>query len=294
VGAFVTQIAFDPNEPLDVYGQLGGDSVLRDAHAVLRRTADAPEAEIRLRAAGRIARAVANTTSADAAGVIGVQAVPGWVLDQITARQADNRALIDALAGPPLTAGTQPWVPEPTPPLAGGPQAGGEKSELPSATIEVAGASQVPALIGFVANVSEQAMLWAGDAILLLVAEAATVGLASYIVAQLDAASAPAGSIGEGLAAVEAAGFAPDLIVGSRSAIAGALPGATPQAYPSIVFGPTGDAIYVVARGGVWFQTDEPISWQLTEPRIGGREVSGFVSAVFDAGTGAVAKVAAP
>ena len=85
----------------------------------------------------------------------------------------------------------------------------------------------------------------AGDAILLLVAEAATVGLANYLVAQLDAASAAAAGIPAGLAAVEAAGFSPDLIVGSRSAIATELPGATPAAYPAIVYGPTGSAIYV-------------------------------------------------
>ena len=59
------------------------------------------------------------------------------------------------------------------------------------------------------------------------------------------------------------------------------------------MYGPTGSAIYVVARGGVWCQTDEPIRWMLAEPAIGGREVAAFVSAVFEAGTGAVAKVVA-
>jgi hypothetical protein len=80
--------------------------------------------------------------------------------------------------------------------------------------------------------------------------------------------------------------------VGSRSAIATAIPGATPAGYPGIVYGPTGSAIYVVARSGVWFQTDEPTRWMLTEPAVGGREISAFASAVFDAGTGAVAKIA--
>ena len=149
----------------------------------------------------------------------------------------------------------------------------------------------MPALIGFTANVAEQVMLAAGDAILLLVAEAATGALAEYLVAQFDAANAAAADVPAGLAAIEAAGFSPDLIVGSRSAIATELPGATPAAYPAIVYGPTGSAIYVVARGGVWCQTDEPTEWMLSEPAIGGREVAAFVSAVFEAGAGAVAKV---
>jgi hypothetical protein len=59
------------------------------------------------------------------------------------------------------------------------------------------------------------------------------------------------------------------------------------------VYGPTGSSIYVVARGGVWCQIDEPTSWMVSEPSIGGREVSAFTSAVFEAGAGAVAKVAA-
>lgn len=293
VSAFVTQIAFDPNEPLDLYAAPNGESILRDTHAVLTRTADAPDAELRLRAAGRLERAVANTITSDVPGLAGaVQPLPTWVLEQIALRQADNRALIDALAGAPLVRGGQPWVPTPTPPLVGGEQAGGEKTELPSATISIDGASQTPALIGFAANISEQAMRSAGDALLLLVAEAATVGLANYLIAQLDGASAAATDIAAGIAAVEAAGFAPDLIVGSRSAIADALPGATPAAYPGIVFGPTGGAIYVVARSGVWFQTDEPTTWMLAEPAIGGREMSAFCSAVFDAGAGAVQKIA--
>jgi hypothetical protein len=150
----------------------------------------------------------------------------------------------------------------------------------------------MPELIGFTANVSEQAMRAAGDALLLLVAEAAVVGLANYLVDQLDAASTPAGDIAAGIAAVEAAGWSPDLIVGSRSAIATELPGATPAAFPGIVFGPTAGAIYVVARSGVWVQTDEPTRWKVAEPSIGGREVSAFASAVFAAGAGAVAKVA--
>ena len=40
-------------------------------------------------------------------------------------------------------------------------------------------------------------------------------------------------------------------------------------------------------------QTDEPTEWMLHEPAIGGREVAAFVSVVFEAGAGAVAKVAA-
>jgi hypothetical protein len=293
VSELVTQIAFDPSEPLELYGG-NGESVLRDTVAVLKRTADAPQAEQRLRAAGRLERVVANTTTGDVAGLGGaVQSLPSWVLEQVAARQADHRALIDALSGPPLTRGTgTPWVPEPTPPLVGGPQAGGEKTELPSGTISIDGASQTPALVGFAANIAEQAMRAAGDVLLLLVAEAATVGLANYLVAQLDAASAAATDIAAGLGAIEAAGFSPDLIVGSRSAIATALPGATPAAYPAIVYGPTGGDVYVLARSGVWFQTDEPALWMLAEPAIGGREVAAFASAVFDAGAGAIAKVA--
>ena len=54
---------------------------------------------------------------------------------------------------------------------------------------------------------------------------------------------------------------------------------------------PTGDPCQGALH--VWCQTDEPTSWMMAEPAIGGREISAFVSAVFEAGTGAVAKVAA-
>jgi hypothetical protein len=252
---------------------------------------------VRLRAAGRLElleRAVANTTSGDVAGLHGaVQPLPAWVAAQVATRQADNRALVDALAGPPLQRGGQPWVPTPAPPLVGGPQAGGEKTELPSATIAVNGAGQMPTLVGFAANVSEQVMRAAGDAIQLLVAEAATVGLANYVVGHLDAASTAATDIAAALAAVEAAGWLPDLVVGSRSAIAGAIAGPLPAGFPPVAYGPTGGALYMLACSGVWFQHDGQTRWLIAEPAIGGREVSAFTSAVFDAGTGAVAKVGA-
>jgi hypothetical protein len=80
-------------------------------------------------------------------------------------------------------------------------------------------------------------------------------------------------------------------VPGYPSAIATELPGATPAAYPGIVFGPTAGAIYVLARSGTWVQTDEPTRWMIAEPSIGGREISAFCSAVFAAGTGAIAKV---
>ena len=219
--------------------------------------------------------------------------MPGWVAEQVLVRQADNRALIDELSGPPLVRGGQPWVPTPAPPLAGGPQAGGEKTELPSAKITVGGDTQMPALIGFTSNVSEQTMQFAGDAILLLVAEAATVGLAEYLVAQLDAASATAAGIagrprgrrgGRILARSDRRQPLGDRDRAARRD-AERLPLARVRA--------DRQRDHVVARGGVWVQTDEPTSWMLSEPAIGGREVSAFVSAVFEAGTGAVAKVTA-
>ena len=127
VGALVTDIAFDPNEPIDLYTH-AGDSMLRDVSAVISRSAAAPDAEGRLRAAGSISRTVANTLSADVPGIIGAQPVPGWVAAQVELRQADNRALIDALSGPPLSRGSQPWVPTPAPPLVGRRRAGRKRS----------------------------------------------------------------------------------------------------------------------------------------------------------------------
>jgi hypothetical protein len=209
VSELVTALAFGREGDADPYAP-GGESMLRDVHSMLRRSGDTREAEIRLRAAGRLEqleRAVANTTSADVAGLQGaVSPLPAWVAAMIAERQADNRALVDALAGPPLQRGGQPWVPTPPAPLVGGPQAGGEKTELPSATIAVDGAGQMPTLVGFAANVSEQVMRSAGDQILLLVGEAALVGLANYVVAQLDAAATVATDIPAALAALEAAG----------------------------------------------------------------------------------------
>jgi hypothetical protein len=125
-------------------------------------------------------------------------------------------------------------------------------------------------------------------------AAAATIQTARWIVSKLDGASSAATDIVAALAAIEAAGWTPDLIVTSRSAFATVVPGIVPTSYPSVVYGPTDGSLYVVSRAGLVCLLDPEVSLLASEPVIGGHEVSVFRSGVFVAGAGAVQKVAGP
>jgi hypothetical protein len=116
---------------------------------------------------------------------------------------------------------------------------------------------------------------------------------ARYVVANLDASSTAATDIGAGLAAVEDAGWIPDLIVASRTAFLAAVPGPSPAAFPEVVFGPTGRSIYVVSRAGIYASFSAEASLRVVEPSLAGREVAVLREAVFQVGAGAVAKIGA-
>ena len=74
VQELVTALAFGEEGNAEPYTGPAGASMLADVGAVLRRSGDTSEAELRLRAAGRLKRAAANTTSTDAAGLMGASA----------------------------------------------------------------------------------------------------------------------------------------------------------------------------------------------------------------------------
>lgn len=275
-------------------------SLVGDASAVLRRRGDAEDraARERLDRSGLLTRAVTNTVTSDVLGALGVSSVPDWVARAVAIRQAPSEALIDALQVAPLLPGARPWVPTPAPPVAAGVQTA-EKTDLTSRTITVAGDAISPTLIGRACNVSEQTMAWAGDSILLLITEDVVVGVASYLVAALAAASGgtPSTTLTAGLAAVEDAGWLPDLVVASRSAW-GALvtdPATDTYAGCETVLGvPTANVAYVIARTGVWVQVSPVTQLTVAEPNIGGRAVSAMRFLVINVAPGAVAAVAAP
>lgn len=82
------------------------------------------------------------------------------------------------------------------------------------------------------------------------------------------------------------------VVVASRSAFLAAVPGATPAAYPGAVFGPTGGDVYVVSRAGIYAGFAPEATLQVFEPSLAGREVAVMRDAIFEAGVGAVAKIA--
>ena len=248
---------------------------------------DEPEPE-----AVRLTRTVANTLSTDLPGLAKSAEVSPTVAAKLAASQADNLALIDAISTP-LLPGSQPFVTDPAPPdVPPTDTQPGEKQQLPTLTVSVAGSYRPVELIGATTDVAEGPWLHAGEAIVSRVAAAATIQTARWIVSKLSGSSTAATDIGEALGAIEAAGWTPDLVVASRSAFATAVPGLVPASYPSVVYGPTGPDLYVVALGGIECFLDAEVSLHASEPRIAGHEISVFRSGVFVAGTGAVQKVA--
>jgi hypothetical protein len=241
----------------------------------------------------RLTRAVANTLTGDLPGLTTDAGVSEAVTAALASSLADYLALIEAITTAPLVAGSQPFVTVPEPP--GVPPTdtqAGEKTQLPTLTVCVDGDYQPPELIGATTDVAEGPWLHAGDAIIARVAAAATIQTARWIVAKLEGSSAAATDLPGALAALEAVGWSPDLIVSSRSAFATAVPGVVPASYPEVVYGPTGGDVYVVSRAGLVCLLDAEISLRASEPRIAGHEISVFRAGVFAAGTGAVQEVA--
>jgi hypothetical protein len=249
---------------------------------------DAPEPE-----GVRLTRAVVNSLSDDVPGLTASAGVSETVAAALAATLSDYLALIEAMTTAPLQRGSRPFVTDPEPPdVPPTVTQEGEKTELPTMTVSVTGSSEMPELIGATTDIAEAAWLNAGEAIVSRIAAAATIQTARWIVSKLDGASTDATDVGAALAALEAAGWTPDLIVSARSAFATAFPGLVPTSYPSVVYGPTGSDLYVVSRAGIVCLLDAEVSLVASEPRIGGHEVSVFRSGVFAAGTGAVQKVA--
>lgn len=249
---------------------------------------DAPEPE-----AERLTRTVANTLTSDVPGLATGADVSPAVTAALLATQADNLALIEAITTGPLPTGSQPFVTVPEPPdVPPTDTQPGEKQQLPTIKVSVAGSYQPLELFGATTDIGEGAWNAAGHAIVLRVAAAATVQSARWIVSKLSGSATAATNIVAALAALEAAGWTPDLIVSARSTLAKAIPGVVPTSYPSVAYGPTGADLYVVSRAGLVCLLEPEVSLLATEPHLAGHEVSVFRLGVFAAGTGAVQKVA--
>ena len=108
---------------------------------------------------------------------------------------------------------------------------------------------------------------------------------------QLDAAASVASAtLAAALEAVEASGFAPDLIVTTVSAWSTLAPQAAPPTYAGldVVIAPGCCTTYVVGRAGVGCQSMTPAQLLVTEPRIGGIEIAAMAGVVRDVQSRAV------
>jgi hypothetical protein len=238
-----------------------------------------------------VSRVVANITSADITKGSSLD-VPAVVAAIVARRQAGALGIITALQTRPLGTGGLPWVPVVGPAVAA-PKQTGEKTELASRTLTVVGGQVVPDLIGRAANVSWQAFRDAGDALTAMVVEDVVLGVCESLLASLTAAAGTAATdLAAAIAAVEGAGWTPDLILTSASGYLGL--GLPPAGIPGVevVTGPTSNTL-VAARAGVWVETTAPpAQFQVAEPAIGGYEVSALAGVVCEPSTGAVAAVA--
>jgi hypothetical protein len=246
------------------------------------------------------ARAAANTLSSDVPGLL-AQVEPEWVTDAIRRRTTVEAATLDALRTTRLSPGSTPWVPNLPGGLTGAVQAA-EKTEFASQTIQVGGGNVMPVTIGFTTNESWQAAQWAGDALMLLVGEAALRGEVAYLAAELEANATAAPDLPAAIEMVEGAGYATGLLLASRSAWASIIApsgggkniqpglGAAFAGLP-VLFGPFGSSVYVVGAGAVWLADSPAIVWSITEPSIGGVEVGAWVFVALRVAASGVARV---
>lgn len=294
VSKSVTDVLFGDERP-SVYRR-GGPSLLADLQAIGRGRV-APMVEARLKSAGMLSRAAADTTTADIGGLLGSPQLPGWVQQVVDQRQAGNLALLAALRTARLApAGAIPFVMFPQPPQPA-PVQTGEKTELFSRTFsEDDGESILPTLIGEVSDLSRQVLDWGGDAVLALLVEDVIAGVAAYVLDALTAAAAVATDLPAAFAAVEASGFPPDTIISSRSAWAATVPDPQNSSYAGIdaVLGPaTGDTLYVIGSAGVLFEDTEIELLRQPKPTLLGSDIGAVSYVLVRIATGAVAGVTA-
>lgn len=153
-------------------------------------------------------------------GLVPSLSLPDWIVEAAARRSAWAEALLERLAAVPLDFGGYPFLPD-LPPVTPAPALPAEeKTEIDSATIKVGGSTVPPHMVGRSTNISWPAMSGAGDAVLVPLPESVTLGLAKYVVDELEAVAASVADLGTALEALGAAGYMADLVIGSQSALA--------------------------------------------------------------------------
>jgi hypothetical protein len=241
-------------------------------------------------------RAVAPTVSSDVPGLKGAVAVPSYVTDAATRQARGAAATIAALQTETLAGGGRPWVPEMEPATHPAGAQAAEKTEFASRTLSVDGDYADLTTIGEALNVSWLVSRGAQDSVLAIAARDVLQGVAQFLVAQLVTAGGTAvADIPAALAAIETAGYTPDLILASASAwatVAGDPRNAASYVgLPVIVGAPTGADLIVVALSGLWCGVSGEQQWTVSEPSIGGVELAVFMDVGIVAAPGAVAIV---
>jgi hypothetical protein len=270
-------------------------SVLADL--ALAREGDRGAAR-RLTRAGLLRQAPPGSTlTTDIAGLLTREPLPisARARRLVDARTAGLRRLLDAVVTDTLPTGSRPWLPEIPAPTPGEVQHG-EKTSTTIRKLTVDGALVVPDVVTTAADLSWSTLADGsnGDILAALVLADALAGVVAYIVEHLAQLGAGADSLAAAVAAVEGAGWEPDLIVSSRAALAGLLE-ANPQAARygdvDIVFTAAAEHPVVLAKAGTFVDTSETDRLQIWEPHIGGFELAIVIAVAVAAGEGAVAVV---
>jgi hypothetical protein len=287
-----------------------GPGIVSDVLVASRSHDDGRDAAlVRLRRAyrsdERLTRALANTTTTDVGGLLGALALPEWIVETVARRSGWAEILLQRLATVPLdfNAG-YPWLPD-LPPVTPAPELPAtEKAEIDSATIAVGGQTVPPATIGRHANISWPAFASAGDVILVPLLESVTLGLAKYVLDEMEAAASSAADLETAFAALAAAGYVADLVVGSQAALSAIGAPLTAElratgvdVLPALYV----DGFLVASSSGIFAAIQERAAARtglsnpetVDEPRIAGYGVIATRSASIRIGTGAVVKVAA-
>lgn len=254
--------------------------------------------------AEKLTRAVANTVSGDVAGLVSTLELPDWLVDVVARRSAWAEAILARLTTVPLEFGGFPYLPD-LPPVTPAPSLPtAEKTEIDSATIKVGGASVPPHVVGRSTNISWPAMSAATDVVLVPLLESVTLGLAKYVLDELSAAATDAADLEAALAALGAAGYVADLVVGSQAALASigapitaelratgvdVLPALYVDGFLVLASSGTVAAVQPRAAARTGLSNPEVVD----EPAIAGYGVIATRGAALRIGTGSVAKVSA-
>ena len=245
----------------------------------------------------------ANTVSGDVTGLVPALELPEWIFEAVARRSAWAEALLARLTTVPLEFGGFPYLPDLPPVTPAGALPTAEKTEIDSATIEVGGGSVPPHVVGRSANISWPVMANANDVVLVPLLESVTLGLAKYVVDELEAAAATAADLGAALEALATAGYLADLVIGSQAALSSIGAPVTAElratgvdVFPALYV----DGFLVLASSGA-VAAIQPRAAARTgirtevvdEPRIAGYAVIATRGAALRIGTGSVAKVAA-